>query len=343
MIIDSGVATGSFTISSSLLVSGSTVLRGNTTVTGSVTTTTGFTGSLFGSSSYALTASYALNAVSSSYALSASYAPGGGSSATASYVNTLNQNVLITGSLTVSSGSVGPVENTLTLGPSPGGGAGEGGQIGFNAAGGSYITASFIDNYQDRLRILKGTNAGSTAEVVSFNLKTLQVTFPAYTSVSSFPGTSVATLAVDSGGNIITITGGGGGGSAFPFTGSAQITGSLGVTGSITANQFIDISALKYKENIQNLESADVVYKLRPVTFDWKETSAHDIGFIAEEVNEIIPVLAEIDQNGEAQGVKYSKLTALLTKALQIHEQKLNIQDQQIEELKQEINNLKNK
>jgi hypothetical protein len=321
--------TGSYNLIGSNSTTGSVAITGSLSVTGSVDVQGGVTGSLFGTASYAV------------YALSASYAPGGGSSATASYVDTLNQNVIITGSLTVGLTSVGANENTLTLGPSLAGGEGEGGQLGLNAGNG-YTSASFIDNYQDRLRILKGTNSSSTGEVASFNLNTLQVQFPAYNSVSSYPGTSVATLAVDSGGNVITITGGGGG-AAFPFTGSAQITGSLGVTGSVTATSIIETSALRFKENIQDLDSADSLYKLRPVTFDWKTTHKQDIGFIAEEVNEVIPVLAELNENGEAEGVKYSKLTALLTKALQIHEQRLESQQQEIEQLKQEIENLKNK
>lgn len=136
---------------------------------------------------------------------------------------------------------------------------------------------------------------------------------------------------------------GGAGGVAFPFSGSAQITGSLGVTGSVTATSVIETSALRFKQNIHSLDSADSIYKLRPVTFDWKTTLKSDIGFIAEEVNEVIPVLAELNENGEAEGVKYSKLSALLTKALQIHEQRLESHQQEIEQLKQEINHLKNK
>jgi len=143
---------------------------------------------------------------------------------------------------------------------------------------------------------------------------------------------------------------GGAGGTTFPYTGSAQITGSLGVTGSVTATSVIETSALRYKQNIQNLESIDGLYKLRAVSFDWKSTLKSDIGFIAEEVNEILPVLAEINEDGQAEGVKYSKLTAILTKALQIHDQRLKDHDQrlkdqqkQIDELKQEINHLKNK
>lgn len=130
---------------------------------------------------------------------------------------------------------------------------------------------------------------------------------------------------------------------SFPFTGSAIITGSLVVTGStsingtLTAVSIIETSAKRYKENIQNLDSADNIYKLRPVTFDWKSNQKNDIGFIAEEVNKIIPMLAEINENGEVEGVKYSKLTTLLTKALQIHEQQIQSLIEEINILKKEI------
>jgi hypothetical protein len=149
--------------------------------------------------------------------------------------------------------------------------------------------------------------------------------------------------------------GGGGGGASFPYTGSAiitgslivtgstQITGSLTVIGTITGTSVVETSALRYKQNIQDLESTDDIYKLRPVTFDWKSTLKNDIGFIAEEINNIIPELAEINANGEVEGVKYSKLTVLLTKALQEQDQRLKDQQLQINELKQEINYLKNK
>jgi hypothetical protein len=110
---------------------GSARITGSLAVTGSVNATS-FTGSLLGtasyasqalSSSYAVTASYVLNAVSASFATSASYALSASSAvnavtasyvlnavsasfaSTASYVNPLNQNVTITGSLTVITGS----------------------------------------------------------------------------------------------------------------------------------------------------------------------------------------------------------------------------------------------
>lgn len=167
------------------------------------------TNTLNTTSSRAITSSFATNASTASYvlnAISASFA------STASFVNTLNQSVLVTGSLTVGLTSTGASENTLTLGPSPAGGAGEGGQLGLNAQGGTYTSASFIDNWQNYFRILKGTNASSTALVAQWNLHNTQMQLPGYTSPTSLPGTVSGLLAFDSSGNIITTTTGSGGG-----------------------------------------------------------------------------------------------------------------------------------
>ncbi len=151
--------------------------------------------------------------------------------ATSSYVNTLNQSVIITGSAAIGTSSLGPYENTLTLGARDN--TSEGGQIGFNAPGGSYTSASFIDNWQNKARILKGNNTTSTALIAQWDIHTTQLQLPAYTAASSFPGTATANLAVDSGGNVITVSTTGG--TVFPYTGDAVITGSLTTTGIIYA------------------------------------------------------------------------------------------------------------
>jgi hypothetical protein len=176
------------------------------------------------------TASYVFQAVSASFG------------STASYVNTLNQNVLITGSLTVGATSAGTTENTLIIGPAPAGGAGEGGQLLLQAKGDTgYTSASMLDTWQNQFRILRGTNAASDALVAQWNLQTKQMQLPAYNSVSAFPGTAVANLAVDSTGSIITVSTSGG--SVFPYTGVAAINGGLIVTGSITASSAIHAQA----------------------------------------------------------------------------------------------------
>jgi len=72
-----------------------------------------------------------------------------------------------------------------------------------------------------------------------------------------------------------------------------------GTTGSgmINANgasaaAFGSFSDARLKENIQDLPSQlDNILALRPVEFDYKDGSGHQIGFIAQEVQEIYPDL----------------------------------------------------
>jgi len=120
------------------------------------------------------------------------------------------------------------------------------------------------------------------------------------------------------------------------LTGSLQVSGSTSVTGGLSATSITETSALRYKENIVTLDSSDVIYNLRPVTFDWKDTGQKDFGLIAEEVNEHLPELVEKSNvTGEVEGIKYTKLTSLLIKTVQQ-------QQEQIDDLTTRINSLEN-
>ena len=128
----------------------------------------------------------------------------------------------------------------------------------------------------------------------------------------------------------------------YPATDNTYSLGTSGLkyaniyAGVLTATSIVETSAKRFKENIKSLESqTDKLQKLKPVSFDWKENSKADVGFIAEEVKEIYPELVS-EENGETQGIQYSKLTAILVKAVQD-------QQKQIDELKEEIFILKKK
>jgi len=96
----------------------------------------------------------------------------------------------------------------------------------------------------------------------------------------------------------------------------------------------------KLKTNIENINyGLSDVLKLNGRQFDWKrEDRGHDIGFIAQEVEEVIPELVkEVDGlNGEEsfKTVDYAKTTAVLVEAIKE-------QQKQIEDLKSEIKELK--
>lgn len=122
----------------------------------------------------------------------------------------------------------------------------------------------------------------------------------------------------------------------FPYTGSAVITGSLVVTGSVTATSVIETSTRILKNNIQPYITEVASFNLlQPVSYNWKDTNLPDVGLIAEDVNEIFPEFVA-KENGEITGINYSKLSILFINMLKQHQQ-------QIDELKQEINILKNK
>ena len=138
---------------------------------------------------------------------------------------TLNANTIITGSLAIGTSSLGTTENTLVVGlpsaASPGGS--EGGQILLQAPGGTYTTASMIDNYQNKLRFLRGTNASSDAYKMQIDMHSGQVQISNYNSKTAFTGSAVATLGADSGGTLITIS---------PILSIQDVTDGTAVTGT---------------------------------------------------------------------------------------------------------------
>ena len=76
-------------------------------------------------------------------------------------------------------------------------------------------------------------------------------------------------------------------------------------------------SSLKLKTNISSFRSGlDVVRRLKPISFDWRDGSGHDIGLGAEDVAKVAPSFTLTDSNGEVAGVKYERLNILLINAV---------------------------
>mgnify|MGYP006297142391 CR=1 FL=1 len=80
-------------------------------------------------------------------------------------------------------------------------------------------------------------------------------------------------------------------------------------------------SALKYKQNIRDLESIDI-NKLRPVRYNSKseidDQTKDYFGFIADEADEAgLKELVIYNENGEVEGFRYDQVTAVLVKAIQ--------------------------
>lgn len=97
------------------------------------------------------------------------------------------------------------------------------------------------------------------------------------------------------------------------------------ITTSSTATAYVTASDYRLKENIQPMTGAlGVVAQLNPVTYTWKTDGSDGQGFIAHELQEVVPdcVIGEkdaVDADGkpEYQGVDTSFLVATLTAAIQ--------------------------
>lgn len=137
-----------------------------------------------------------------------------------------------------------------------------------------------------------------------------------------------------------------------------------GNNGNIICVSLTQTSSKKYKKKIKTLtdEEAKKILELRPVTYDFKDEAkgVNMRGFIAEEVDEVIPELVKhtkdypnpivtIDEDGkevvqeqkDEVSLDYTMMIPYLTKMVQLQQKQIDDQQKQINDLKNEINKLK--
>ena len=96
-------------------------------------------------------------------------------------------------------------------------------------------------------------------------------------------------------------------------SGLGQINGNGGSQAA-----FGSYSDIRLKENIIDLPSQlDNIMALRPVEFNWKDGTGHQIGFIAQEVNEVYPDVVGENADGMLTLTDMNKNDARLIKAIQ--------------------------
>lgn len=115
----------------------------------------------------------------------------------------------------------------------------------------------------------------------------------------------------------ITLTADSGG---FAVTGLAGSTGGSYMKWNTSNGQwFYDTSSIRYKENIRDSQlGLETVKALRPRQYNYIYDGApEDVGFIAEEVEPILPFLVAKNANNECESITYDRLTSVLVKAVQ--------------------------
>lgn len=145
-------------------------------------------------------------------------------------------------------------------------------------------------------------------------------------------------------------------GASCPFGSYVEwcVTGDLGYTGSMYSQ-----SDERTKTNIEPLnDGLNIIDQLKPVTFDWKAGSLKEpspssaseksdnqkhIGLIAQEVYKVLPSVVHkpADENKEVWSVSYNELIPVLIQAAKEQKAETDALRTEIEQLKQEIQNLK--
>jgi len=213
---------------------------------------------------------------------------------------------------------------------------------------------------------------GSIGYVRTGNYGTGALAFYLNNSLStSSVSTSDERMRLDSSGNLLVgqVTSSFGGKICTAFTSASQVAATFtdtvtsGYTGSYvvflnsssavagyishpsaTTVGYVASSDYRLKKDVAPLSgSLDRVMKLKPVSYTWTEDDVYGEGFIAHELQEVIPLAAygikdAVNEDGsiKPQGVDYGKLTTVLVAAMQ-EQQKL------IQELSAEVTALKAK
>lgn len=130
--------------------------------------------------------------------------------------------------------------------------------------------------------------------------------------------------------------------------GTASPSVRLQVNGDIIANSIAGSSDIRYKTNIRPVENAlDKVKSLRGVYFNWNQkaypskefSDKTEIGFIAQEVEKIVPEVVYKDKSKEEyRSVKYDKLVALLVEAIKEQQKQIDSLTIKVNKLSQKSN-----
>lgn len=113
------------------------------------------------------------------------------------------------------------------------------------------------------------------------------------------------------------------------------------VNGNILADALYETSDISLKNNINKLSnSLSKISSLNPVSFTWRENGQESQGFIAQELEEVLPSLVKTSEKSGYKSVQYSNLTALLTAGIKEQQEKIDKLEIEVEILKLQVSDL---
>jgi hypothetical protein len=108
----------------------------------------------------------------------------------------------------------------------------------------------------------------------------------------------------------------------------------LEVNGNIKAIAVLYSSDRRLKEDVQELISPlDTILNLHGVNFRWKENKSRDVGFIAQEVEEVLPDVVHTSATTGLKSVKYGNIVAMVVEAVKEMYHNFNSRLEKLEKL----------
>jgi len=121
----------------------------------------------------------------------------------------------------------------------------------------------------------------------------------------------------------------------------STITGTLGTITTIYSAGFYSTSDFYLKENIEYIDNKYDINQLKPCTFNFINASTKKIGFIAQDVEQIIPesVIKGTGQSGNTNlNIDYSALLSVVVDSIKQINKKIDILTSKIEIIESIIN-----
>lgn len=120
-----------------------------------------------------------------------------------------------------------------------------------------------------------------------------------------------------------------------------DVQGDINARGSVRSNGFALSSDSRFKTNVQTFDNAlGAVLNLRGVTFDWNQKAwpgrgfpgGPQVGFIAQEVESVLPQLVSTDANGY-KAVEYANVVPITVEAIKAQQKEIDEKDARIRAL----------
>lgn len=109
----------------------------------------------------------------------------------------------------------------------------------------------------------------------------------------------------------------------------------LGHTGNITCVSLTQTSSRKVKENIKPIEDSEKILDLQAVSFDFKDKArgTNKRGFIAEDVEKVLPNIVTPEEDGKPASINYVEMIPYLQDIIKKQEERIKVLEEKITKL----------